>query len=74
MTMARTSPQPRPLMLSDLARLAARHAAEIEEIARNELPDDRASTMGLVLMMTVSALREKGLPAVGVTYVPVPAK
>ena len=61
-------------MLSELSRLAARHAAEIEEIARRELPADRASTMGLVLMMTVSALREKGFPAIGIPYVPVPAK
>jgi hypothetical protein len=68
--MART----RPLMTSDLSNLAARHAAEIEEIARREPLHARESTMGLVLMMTVRWLQAKGIPAVGITYVPVSAK
>jgi hypothetical protein len=61
-------------MVSDLSNLAARHAAEIEEITGHEPGHARESTAGVVLMMTVRRLQAKGIPAVGITYVPVSAK
>jgi hypothetical protein len=61
-------------MVSDVSMLAARHAAEIDALATREAREGREAVRSRVLTMTASALREKGYPAIGIGYVPVPAR